>query len=163
MKHSVYLSIGTNKGDKISNCKLVIKKIALLSQIVKISSIYKTESWGFDDDFFLNFVIQITTNFSEMQLIKKLLKIEYEMGRFRINNKYESRIIDIDILFFDDKIIDAKNLTVPHPNLYYRNFVLVPLFEIAPKLICPMTKKHISHILENCNDDKVVEKFYDIR
>ena len=158
MVHSVYISIGTNQGNKVNNCNLAIKKLRDISEISKISSFYKTSSWGFDDDFFINFVVQINTIFSPEILLQKLLFIENQMGRVRIGNEYSSRVIDFDILFFDDVIIKQSNLVIPHPQLYLRKFVLIPLLEIAPNFICPHKKMSISKLLKKCSDKNSVEK-----
>jgi len=159
---SIFLSIGTNKGDKISNCKLAIKKIALISNIISVSSIYKTESWGFSADFFLNFVVEIKANLSPINLLNELLNIENQMGRFRNNNSknktYESRIIDIDILFFGSEIINSNKLIIPHPKLNDRNFILIPLCEICPTYICPLSNKKIEEIFRICKDNSSVDK-----
>jgi len=162
MSKTIFLSIGTNKGDKISNCKLVTKKIRLISDVINISSIYKTESWGFSADFFLNFVIEIKTNLSAYNLLDRLLKIENEMGRFRTKNikkkQYDSRVIDIDILFFGNEIIRSKELIIPHPKLNYRSFTLIPLCELNPYFVCPISNKTIKDILKNCKDTSFVKK-----
>jgi len=162
MGKSIFLSVGTNKGDKISNCKLAIKKIALISDIIKVSSLYKTESWGFSADFFLNLVIEIKTNFSPLNLLNELIKIENQMGRFRVtkNTKtnYESRVIDIDILFFGNQIINLEELVIPHPKLNDRNFILIPLCELCPSFICPISNKKIEDILKKCKDNSSVDK-----
>tara|TARA_B100001758_G_C18075136_1_gene435328 strand:+ start:51 stop:560 length:510 start_codon:yes stop_codon:yes gene_type:complete len=162
MSKTIFLSIGTNKGDKISNCKLVTKKIKLISDVINISSIYKTESWGFSADFFLNFVIEIKTNLSPHNLLDGLLKIENEMGRFRTKNikkkQYDSRVIDIDILFFGNEIIRSKELIIPHPKLNYRSFTLIPLCELKPYFVCPISNKTIEDILKNCKDTSFVKK-----
>ncbi len=164
MSSSVFLSIGTNKGDKISNCKLVIKKISSISNLLNISSVYKSQSWGFSADFFLNFIIEVQTNFTPSDFLKELLRIESQMGRVRksgIRKKYESRVIDIDILFFGDQIIESKTLIIPHPRLYYRNFILKPLCELRPSLLCPILNKEVEQIFKECQDDRLVEKFID--
>ena len=98
--NTVYISVGTNIGNKVSNCRLAIKKIISISNSCKISSFYKTSSWGYEDDFFINFVVKITTSLNPNKLLKKLLFIENEMGRIRPTSGYSSRIIDFDILFF---------------------------------------------------------------
>jgi len=165
MSESIFLSIGTNKGDKISNCKLVTKKIALISDVIRVSSIYKTESWGFSADFFLNFILEIKTDLDPFNLLNELIKIENQMGRFRkikISNKqYESRAIDIDILFFGNKIINSEKLIIPHPKLSDRNFILIPLCEICPSFICPVSNKKIQDILKSCKDNSSVDKITD--
>ena len=159
MVHSVYISIGTNQGDKVNNCYLAIEKLRTISEISKISSFYKTSSWGYDDEFYLNFVVQISTAFSPDKLLEKLLFIEKDMGRIRSSFQYSSRIIDFDILFFDDLVINLSNLIIPHPNLYFRKFVLIPLLEIAPDFVCPKTNIKMCDSLNQCDDQNSVEKF----
>ena len=165
MSESIFLSIGTNKGDKISNCKLATKKIALISDVIRASSIYKTESWGFSADFFLNFILEIKTDLNPFNLLNELIKIENQMGRFRkiniSNTQYESRVIDIDILFFGNKIINSEKLIIPHPKLSDRNFILIPLCELSPSFICPISNKKIQDILKSCKDKASVDKIVD--
>tara|TARA_Y100001968_G_C19239150_1_gene658508 strand:- start:103 stop:603 length:501 start_codon:yes stop_codon:yes gene_type:complete len=158
MAHNVYISIGSNQGDKVNNCYLAIQKLRTISLISKISSFYKTSSWGYNDDFYINFVIQIFTSYSPQKLLKKILFIEKEMGRIRKSKQYNSRIIDLDILFFDQIVFNQSNLIIPHPYFHLRKFVLIPLLEIAPDLICPQKKIKISDILNECNDQNSVEK-----
>jgi len=159
MIHSVYISIGTNQGNKVNNCNLAIKKLSAISEISKTSSFYKTSSWGYEDDCYLNFVIKIHTIFSPHVLLGKLLFIEKEMGRIRGSDRYISRVIDFDILFFDYLVLGDSNLTIPHPQLYFRKFVLIPLLEIAPNFVCPQKKTKIFDLLLECNDQSSVEKF----
>jgi len=165
MSESIFLSIGTNKGDKISNCKLATKKITLISDVIRASSIYKTESWGFSADFFLNFILEIKTDLNPFNLLNELIKIENQMGRFRktnvSNTQYESRLIDIDILFFGNKIINSEKLIIPHPKLSDRNFILIPLCELSPSFICPISNKKIQDILKSCKDKSSVDKIVD--
>lgn len=162
MDKYIYLSIGTNKGDRISNSKLVLKKISNISKIIRISNFYKTQSWGFSADYFLNFIVQIQTKLLPIDLLNELIKIEKQMGRSRKlksnENKYESRIIDIDILFYGSEIINSKKLIIPHPRINLRNFILVPLSELSPNFICPVTNKQIKEILKDCKDKSIVEK-----
>ena len=162
MDKYIYLSIGTNKGNRISNAKLVLKKISNISNIIRISNFYKTQSWGFSADYFLNFIVQIQTKLLPVDLLDELIKIEKQMGRNRNphpnENKYESRIIDIDILFYGSEIINSKKLIIPHPRINLRNFILVPLNELSPNFICPVTNKQIKEILKDCKDKSIVEK-----
>ena len=159
MVHSIYISIGTNQGDKVNNCQLAIKKLRTILRVSKISSFYKATSWGYEDDFYLNFVVQVYADFSPKNLLKELLIIEKEMGRIRSSKQYSSRIIDFDILFFDNLIINSPNLTIPHPRLYFRKFVLIPLLEIAPEFVCPKKGLTIFDLIHECNDQNSVEKF----
>ena len=155
-----YLSIGTNEGDKLANIQNAINLIAdKIGAVQKISSVYKTPSLGFDGGDFFNICIKISTFLPPESLIKKLLYIEKELGRVRKNNNdYSDRIIDLDIILFDDEIIFSKNLIVPHPRMLERKFVLVPLVEIARNIIHPIEKKHLYICLKNCSDTSVITK-----
>ena len=155
-----YLSIGTNEGDKLANIQNAINLIAdKIGAVQKISSVYKTPSLGFDGGDFFNICIKVSTYLPPESLIKNLLYIEKELGRIRKNNNgYSDRIIDLDIILFDDEIIFSKNLIVPHPRMLERKFVLVPLVEIARNIIHPIEKKHLYICLENCSDTSVITK-----
>ena len=144
--HTVYLSLGTNMGDKKKNLLEAIERIGKLENIkvTAQSTILETEPFGYtEQDMFLNACIEIKTLFIPQELLEKLLNIELEMGRVR-TIKWGPRIIDIDILFFDDEIIQDKNLAVPHPWISERMFVLEPLCEIAPNLIHPLERKPVA-------------------
>lgn len=144
--HTVYLSLGTNMGDKKKNLLEAIEKIGKLenTKVTSQSTILETEPFGYtEQDMFLNACIEIKTLFTPQELLEKLLGLELEMGRVR-TIKWGPRIIDIDILFFDDEIIQDKNLAVPHPWISERMFVLEPLCEIAPNLIHPLERKPVA-------------------
>lgn len=144
--HTAYLSLGTNMGDKKKNLLEAIEKIGKLenTKVTSQSTILETEPFGYtEQDMFLNACIEIKTLFTPQELLEKLLNIELEMGRVR-TIKWGPRIIDIDILFFDDEIIQNKNLAVPHPWISERMFVLEPLCEIAPNLIHPLERKPVT-------------------
>ena len=148
MRHVAYLSIGTNLGDRIKNIEICINGISEKSKITQMSSVYETEPWGYEDDNkYLNVVVKITTNFHALKLLQSLKFIEKNMGRkeFPSSTMYSSRIIDIDILFFNLDIINEKKLVIPHPQLYFRNYVLEPFSEINDNFICPVTHKSIAH------------------
>ena len=149
-----YLSLGTNQGNKIENLQNAIHLIAeKVGDIHKIASVYKTASWGFDSVDFLNTCLKVTTYHPPETLIKILLNIETELGRKRkVSKEYADRNIDIDILLFDDEIIFSKTLTVPHPKMLVRKFVLVPLAEIAASTFHPIEKKPLAICLKNCSD-----------
>ncbi|WP_148868231.1 2-amino-4-hydroxy-6-hydroxymethyldihydropteridine diphosphokinase [Tenacibaculum adriaticum] len=153
-----YLSLGTNQGNKLENLQKAINLISdKIGAIQKVASVYKTASWGFDSEDFLNTCIQVSTYLPPEVLMVKLLSIEKELGRNRKNkNGYSDRVIDIDILLFDDEIIFSKNLIVPHPRMLERKFALAPLVEIARNVIHPIVKKHLFICLENCNDDSEI-------
>ena len=144
--HTVYLSLGTNMGDKKKNLLAAIEKIGKLEN-TKINSqrtILETENFCYTEKYmFLNACLEIKTLFTPHELLDNLLKTELDMGRVR-TIKWGPRIIDIDILFFDDEIIQDKNLAVPHPWISERMFVLEPLCEIAPNLIHPLERKPVA-------------------
>ena len=153
-----YLSLGTNQGNKIENLQNAINLIDdSVGGIQKISSIYKTPSWGFDGDDFYNICLKVSTYQPPETLISSLLEIENLLGRKRTTETgYQNRNIDIDILLFDDEVIFSKELIVPHSKMLERKFVLIPLSEIAANTIHPIEKTKISTCLENCNDSSDV-------
>ena len=153
-----YLSLGTNQGNKIENLQNAINLIDdSVGGIQKISSIYKTPSWGFDGDDFYNICLKVSTYQPPETLISSLLEIENLLGRKRTTETgYQNRNIDIDILLFDDEIIFSKELIVPHSKMLERKFVLIPLSEIAANTIHPIEKTKISTCLENCDDSSDV-------
>lgn len=144
--HTVYLSLGTNIGDRKKNIEEAIKNIKNIENtfIIKESKILETEPFGYkEQDDFLNSCLKIKTLLSPQELLSKLLNIEKIMGRKRII-KWGPRIIDIDILFYDNDIISEDNLAIPHPYITERMFVLEPLSEIAPNYVHPLERKSIS-------------------
>ncbi|MFD0993758.1 2-amino-4-hydroxy-6-hydroxymethyldihydropteridine diphosphokinase [Tenacibaculum geojense] len=150
-----YLSLGTNQGNKLENLQKAINIIAnKVGAVLKIASVYKTPSWGYEGEDFLNTCIKVSTYLPPEALMRTLLKIEKELGRVRqdSNKGYSDRLIDIDILLFDDEIIFSKTLIVPHPRMLERKFALAPLAEIARNVIHPIEKKHLYICLENCLD-----------
>jgi 2-amino-4-hydroxy-6-hydroxymethyldihydropteridine diphosphokinase len=153
-----YLSLGTNQGNKIDNLQNAINLIAdKIGAIQKISSVYKTASWGFDSNDFFNACLKVTTYHPPEKLMSILLNIESELGRKRKDtSEYIDRNIDIDILLFDDEIIFSKTLTVPHSKMLERKFVLAPLVEIASNIIHPIEKKQLSICLQKCDDSSAV-------
>ena len=161
MKESiVYFSLGSNIGDRQSNLNNCIKLIEeKAGNINLVSSIYKNSAQGFDGDYFYNLCLEITTSKNPQQLLSIILKIEQEMGRkSRDSKNYESRIIDIDIILFDDLVLAEKNLKIPHPKFHERNFVLLPLIEINNQLINPKTNISVEDYLKNIKPDNSIEK-----
>lgn len=155
-----YISIGTNQGNKLENIQQAINLIAdKVGAVLKVASVYETTSWGFDSNNFYNTCIKVSTYLPPEQLILRLLSIEKELGRTRKNSEgYSDRLIDLDILLFDDEIIFSKTLIVPHPRMLERKFALVPLVEIARNVIHPIEKKHLYICLENCTDTSEIKK-----
>lgn len=155
-----YLSLGTNQGNKLENLQQAIYLIDdNVGAIQKISSIYKTPSWGFKGEVFYNICIKVSTYQSPETLLESLLNIEKKLGRKRSTKEgYENRKIDIDVLLFDDEIIFSKSLIVPHSKMLQRKFVMVPLVEIAPNLNHPIEKKQLNICLQNCSDSSEISK-----
>jgi len=155
-----YLSLGSNQGRKLNNLQGAIYEIAKsIGAIHKISSVYKTDSWGFKGDDFYNICIAVSTYLPPEELLRNILNIETKLGRKREqNNKYTNRKIDIDILLFDDEIVFSKNIIIPHPRMLERKFVLVPLAEIAGNTLHPIEKKTLTICLNNTIDTSEIHK-----
>jgi len=156
---TAYLLIGGNLGNRKENLS---KAVSLINEqcgsLTRSSSIYETEAWGnTDQPSFLNQALEISTSLSAQQLMRKVLRIEEEMGRVR-KEKLGPRIIDIDILLFENQIHDLRFLKIPHPEMQNRRFVLVPLAEINSTLQHPVLKKSIAELLEECPDNLQVSK-----
>ena len=160
IKHQVYLSLGSNLGDRLNNLNFAIDAIERIGEITKKSSIYECKAIGFEsNDLFYNCCVEIQTSLTPFQLLKELNVIEKNAGRIRFNDgQYHSRNLDIDILFFQDKVINHEDLIIPHPKYHERNFVLIPLFEIGNELIDPKQLVSISQILSKCKDKSVLKK-----
>ncbi len=154
IQRTTYLSLGSNLGNKLLNLQQAVDFIAQkVGRVVKISSVYKTKSWGFESDDFLNCCIEVSTHLNPEDLLDTILQIENDLGRVRgTSGNYKARIIDIDVLLFDDEIIFYKNLKVPHVKMLERKFVLVPLTEIAANVKHPIAKKTILMCLQGCED-----------
>jgi deoxyguanosine kinase len=157
--HSIYISLGSNKGDRLKHLQDAVDLIFnRIGNIVSISKVYNTPALGFEGDDFLNACICVGTNLSSEKLMRDLLDIETLLGRTRSSsNTYEARIIDLDVLFYDDEIIDTKLLQTPHPELHNRKFVLQPLHDIASAYKHPKLDKAIAELLEACEDKSAVE------
>ncbi len=159
----VFLGLGTNLGDREANLRRAVESIIEnIGPVVRSSSVYETEPWGFRTrDLFLNMVAEVETKLKPSGLLGRMLMIEANMGRLRSGKGYSSRIIDLDILLYGEEIMDSKSIVIPHPKLHERRFVLVPLCEIAPDLIHPVLKKDIKTLLKECKDNGRIKKFHD--
>ncbi|MFZ2096263.1 MAG: 2-amino-4-hydroxy-6-hydroxymethyldihydropteridine diphosphokinase [Anaerolineales bacterium] len=162
MSHLSYLSIGSNLGDRAKNLGTAIVLLAPKIQPVLQSSIYQTEPWGYSDQpSFLNQVIKVETNLEPLDLLIYLKGIESQMGR-QETFRFGPRLIDLDILFYDELVLDTPKLTIPHPRLYERAFILIPLAEIAPDLNHPVLGKTIQQ-LKTTVESNSVELFQSVR
>ncbi len=155
----LYVLLGGNLGDKqqvFSEARTRLSKQVGL--ITARSVIYETEPWGFQsDDIFWNQALEIATALSPEEILHQTQQIEIDLGRIRKVTQYDSRIIDIDILFYGNQNLRAEKLIIPHPRIQERRFVLVPLCEIAPELIHPVFQKSIRQLLDECTDPLKVE------
>ncbi|HPA12575.1 MAG TPA: 2-amino-4-hydroxy-6-hydroxymethyldihydropteridine diphosphokinase [Bacteroidales bacterium] len=158
-----YLLLGSNLGDKNHN---LLKARTLIQSkeitLVRESAIYKTSPWGFDaDEDFLNQVVEIATELDPMKLLNRLLEIEKQVGRKRKEIAgYQSRILDVDILFFGSQVINTPKIIIPHPRLHLRRFTLVPMNELAPDLMHPVLNKTIAQLLAECDDNMKVVRIF---
>lgn len=156
-----FLSLGSNFGDRLSYLQQAASMLGTLdgTNIVSSSSFYETEPWCMKtDNWFVNAVIQISTSFTPEELLDECMKIEQRLGRVRKTQtgQYGDRTIDIDILFYDDKVINTEKLILPHRYLQRRAFVLVPLLEIAQDLIHPLFGKTISQLYDELENPEQV-------
>lgn len=152
--NNVYLLIGGNVGDRRANLRQAVTAIdeSCGGHVVRQSAIYETAAWGkTDQQAFLNQALLLSTSFTPTHLLQQILQTEVLLGRIR-QERYGPRIIDIDILFFNDDIINDPALTVPHPEVQNRRFALTPLQEIAPGLVHPVLKKSVDQLLQECPD-----------
>ena len=160
MKKTAFIGIGSNQGMARENCVQAVKELGLLEKVWvgSDSSLYETAPLGIENqDWFINSVVKIKTTLLPLALLNELLGIEEKMGRVR-TIKWGPRIIDLDLLFYEDLIITETNLKIPHPELHKRKFVLEPLKEIAPKLLHPILKKTVEELGKASDPTQVVNK-----
>jgi len=156
---TLYIALGSNKGNKLQYLQSAVDAIFTTIGVVdKISKVYTTPALGFDGDDFYNACIKVETELKPKKVLKKLQAIETKLGRAKKRSKgYESREIDLDILFYDDVILKDKSLTIPHPELHKRKFVLQPLLDIDKDIEHTVLNKTVSVLLEECEDDSKIE------
>jgi len=159
MKPVAYLSLGSNLGNREQNLQGAIRQASALGRLVAVSSFYQTEPVEFTDQpWFLNCVIALETATQPAQLMAELLRIEQDMGRQRVLKK-GPRSIDIDILLFGGAVVNTPELTIPHPEMTRRRFVLKPLAEIAPELRHPVSQKTVTQLLAELPAGQRVRKY----
>lgn len=153
-QNEIILSLGTNMGNKLKNLQTCINALhEEVATIIKISKVYETPAWGFEGEAFYNCAVTIHTFKSAKKILKQILKLEKDLGRIRTqSNHYESRIIDIDIVSFNDEIIELENLIIPHKQLHNRNFVLFPLRDVSPNWQHPILNKSVSELIIHSED-----------
>ena len=153
---TAYIGIGSNLGNPEENCLEAIDRIGRIPscKVTRVSRMYRTEPVGVDgQEWFANCVAEISTGISAKRLMERLLAIEKDMGRVREGGRWQARIIDLDILLFGMELIHEDNLTVPHPLMHRRRFVIVPMVDLAPDLIHPSLGKSMSELLQKIPGD----------
>ncbi|MDG1276952.1 MAG: 2-amino-4-hydroxy-6-hydroxymethyldihydropteridine diphosphokinase [Algoriphagus sp.] len=156
MFSKVVIILGGNKGDREDLLEKAILELAKAGKFIGKSSIYETEAWGgVANGAFLNQVVQLETNLNPEQFLELIQKIEFNLGRKR-DEHWGDRTMDIDILYFDQRVISNSLLQIPHPFIAQRRFVLVPLVEVLPKFMHPILGKNHLKLLEECKDETKV-------
>lgn len=157
--NSAFLLLGTNLGDRKNNLDQALRQIkGRVGNVIIASKIYETEPWGEKDQpSFFNLAVLVDTELSPERLMTQINNIEKDMGRVRTElNRWKERTIDIDILFYNQLILNTENLTIPHPRFHMRKFAITPMFEIAPEFIHPIFKSSIKAILAESTDNSRV-------
>ena len=163
-QHQVVLSLGSNQGNRLENINHCLEFIHQeIGTIIKISKVYETPSWGFESDAFYNCAVVIHTFNSANKVLNQALKIEKKLGRIRSEEKgYQSRVIDIDLIAFDDEVIATEKLQIPHPLMQNRKFVLLPFQDLDLHWEHPILKKSIALLLQECLDDSNCEVVHNL-
>ncbi|RPJ15239.1 MAG: 2-amino-4-hydroxy-6-hydroxymethyldihydropteridine diphosphokinase [Desulfobacteraceae bacterium] len=161
-KHTAYISAGSNMGDKLLNCKNGLTALGEsgATAIKAWSNFYRTSPVDFkDQDWFVNAVVKIETGLDPVELLKEMNSIQTRAGRSGDQVRFGPRILDLDIILYDNAVINLPGLTIPHPRMYNRRFVLKPLCDIDPEIIHPVLNRDVRNLLDSLNDDeqRVVE------
>ncbi len=164
-QHQIVLSIGSNQGNRLENIESCI---ALIHQevgtVIQVSKLYETPAWGFESDAFYNCALLLHSTSSAQKILSQILKVEKKLGRIRLNQEgYQSRIIDVDLIVFDDEIIESEKLQVPHPLMQNRKFVLMPMQDLKLNWKHPVFQKSISELIAVTPDDSVCTVVQDLK
>ncbi len=163
-QHQIVVSIGSNVGNRLEHLTQAIHAIhEQVASVVKVSPLYETPAWGFESAAFYNGVVVLHSYKSAQKILAQLLKIEKQMGRVRTQDKgYQARIIDLDIIGYDEEQIATDTLQIPHPQLQHRNFVLLPLKDVVPNWVHPVLKKSVTELLATTSDASVCTKVHNM-
>lgn len=164
VQHQVILSIGSNQGNRLENVQQCIAMIhEQLGTVIKVSKVYETPAWGFESDAFYNCALVLHTFSSAHKVLTKALKIEKQLGRIRSQEQgYQSRIIDIDLIAFDEEVIATEKLQVPHPLMQNRKFVLLPMLDLNLNWEHPVFKKSIADLVAIAPDESACEAVHEL-
>lgn len=159
---TIYLSLGSNLGNKLLNLQRAVFKISEnIGNVQAVSRTYESAAWGFESEDFLNICISVITEIPPNDLLNKIHSIEEELGRHRnADGVYKARTLDIDILYYGNEVVETENLTIPHPSLHLRQFVLRPLSDIAPQFYHPIFNKDTRNMVQMCKDKSGIARSY---
>jgi len=165
LQHQVVLSIGSNQGSRLENIQNCIDLIHQnVGTVIQVSKLYETPAWGFESDAFYNCALLLHTNLTAQKILNQILKVEKELGRIRLNQEgYQSRIIDVDLIAFDNQIINTEKLQVPHPLMQNRNFVLLPMQDLRLNWKHPILQKTIPELIAITPDDSICTVVQDLK
>ena len=165
MRYRAYIGIGSNQGAKLENCQRALEMIAAISETMlgKRSSLFESEPWGGSEEWYVNGAVAVATNLEPLALLGHCQGIERSMGRRRTGKRWEDRVIDLDLLLFDDRVIDDPLLKIPHPELQKRKFVLVTMCDIAPEVVHPVLGMSMAQLLAQVEDRRQVLPICDDR
>ncbi|TPG35504.1 2-amino-4-hydroxy-6-hydroxymethyldihydropteridine diphosphokinase [Flavobacterium pectinovorum] len=164
-QHQITLSIGSNQGNRLANIQSCIALIHQeVSTVIRVSRLYETPAWGFESDAFYNCALVLHSTSSAQKILNQVLKIEKHLGRIRSNQEgYQSRLIDIDLIAYDEEIIESEKLQIPHPLMQNRNFVLLPMQDLKLDWKHPVYQKSISELIAISPDDSVCTIVQDLK
>jgi len=159
LQHQVILSLGSNQGNRLKNIELCLELIHQeIGTIIKVSHLYETPAWGFESEAFYNCALLMHSTNSAQKILELVLQVEKKLGRIRNENAgYQSRIIDIDLIAFDDEILELDHLQIPHPLMQNRKFVLLPVQDLSIDWVHPVLKKTIPELIQTTPDDSICE------
>ena len=154
-RHTAFICVGSNLGDKLENCRQAVVELTRGedSRLIAQSLKYRTEPVDYEDqDWFINYVVKIATILDSLQLLHRLKSIEHRAGRRRDTVRFGPRVLDLDIIFYDDLVMDTPQLSIPHPRMHKRRFVLKPVCDIDPHIMHPILARTVQSLLEDLGE-----------